>query len=66
MYYKNIELKYLKNKGFDLKMYMTHKSWLDFRWSLDSVRSRNFFTARGLWNRDALFYKKKGKISGYR
>jgi hypothetical protein len=26
MYYKNIELKYLKNKGFDLKMYMTHKS----------------------------------------
>ena len=66
MYYKNIELRYLKNKGFDLKMYMSHESWLKFKWWLNYVRPRNFFTARGIWNRDALFYKKKGKISGYR
>jgi hypothetical protein len=26
MYYFNIQLKYMKNKGFDLKMYTTHKS----------------------------------------
>lgn len=65
-YYKNVPITTMKNKGFDLLIYKTHEGWRQMRWYFNSVRKRNLFTARGLWDKKALYFKKKGKISGYR
>lgn len=62
----NNKLIYFKNKGFWLTMWKTHKEVIGIRTTLNLLRPRNRFTSRGIWNRKSFFYKKKGKISGYR
>ena len=63
---KKIELGFRKNKWVFFKTKYPNREFTNIRRCLDSVRPKNIYTNRGFWRTKALFYKKKGKISGYR
>ena len=64
--YKNYRIRFIKNRGFVLRNWYTSTKLMLFKKRIYNVRKRNFFTKRGIWYRDEMYYKKKGKISGYR
>ena len=63
---KKTYIDFKKNKWVWFKFIISSRDFINLNESISSIRKKNIFTNRGLWNRMGLFYKKKGKISGYR
>lgn len=61
-----VELGFRKNKWVSFKTKYPNREFANIRRCLDLVRPKNIYTNRGFWRTKALFFKKKGKISGYR
>lgn len=66
LYYKDIDLVYFKNKGFNLKFNKSPLEYFNLKKSLMLVRPRNIFNSRGLWEKKSIVFNKRGKVSAYR
>ena len=66
LYHLNNKMIFFKNKGFRLITNKSNASSNYLRRYIKTVRKRNVFNARGMWEKKSFFYKKKGKISAYR
>lgn len=63
---RSLSFTFRKNKWVFFKTKYSLKEFINFKFSLNSVRWKNIYTNRGFWSSKNLLLKKKGKISGYR